>query len=112
MDGERMNPEDRLRRFWMAHGRSTGQLTVLSALCINPGVAWTPEQLCEWYGFKIGRAREILAEFSRCGVVRKLEGSEEKYVLDPRVTWAVHANRAKRPFVRSLVLNHTRPRVS
>lgn len=57
MDAElKIEPTERIRKFWTAHGRSVEVATVLVALRNNRTEAWTPEQLCVWYGVPLDRA--------------------------------------------------------
>ncbi len=87
MTGNDALPKDeRIRRFWTAHGRSQGHLAVLHAMCVQPGFSWTPEHLLIWYGIDLGRAQSILRELDRCGIARQVDGTRT-YRWQPRLDW-------------------------
>lgn len=99
-DAAVMTPIERARRFWTAHGRSTNHLTVLHAFCNNPTIEWTPEGICLWYGVRIDRAREIVGDFARCGIVRPVPGQGNRYRWNGAQDWAVPRSRAGQMIVR------------
>lgn len=90
-----MAPALRRRRFWRAHGRTFKHLAVLRVLTIHPTVTWSPGRLCAWYGFRIDSATELLREFASCGIVRKVEGLEERYVWNQELRWAIPMGMAR-----------------
>lgn len=82
-----MATDERIRRFWKAHGRSRDHLMVLHAMSTQPEFAWTPEHLLIWYGVDLGRARSIILELARCGIARQVEGTTRAYAWEPRLAW-------------------------
>lgn len=63
-----LDPGERARRFWAAHGRTVDELTILHAFCTDPDAAWTAEGL--WYGIRVDRARRFLSGLRSCGIVK------------------------------------------
>ncbi len=98
--GATIDPRERARRFWTAHGRSTTHLTVLHAFCNNPTIGWTPEGLCIWYGVRVDRARKVVGEFARCGIVKPLPGPGRLYRWNEAQDWAVPRDAAGRSILR------------
>lgn len=84
-----MTPIERTRRFWTAHGRSAEHLTVLHAFSNNPSIEWTPEGLSLWYGVRVDRARAIVGDFTRCGIVRAVPERAGRYRWNGAQDWAV-----------------------
>lgn len=78
-------PEERLRRFWQAHGRSRDHLTALHAMSTNPDFAWTPEHLLIWYGIDLARGRAILSELAECKITRPV--GRRAYAWAPQLAW-------------------------
>lgn len=89
MRSDAMTPIERAKRFWKAHGRTTDSLTVLHAFCNNPTTTWTPEGICVWYGVRVDRARAIVAELARCGIVEPVSGSARGHRWNAAHDWAV-----------------------
>lgn len=96
----RLQPEERIRRFWRAHVRSFGHLTLLLAFCNNPKVAWTPERLSSRYGLRIDRTRVITRELADCRILRPVEGEVEAYQWNPALAWVDPASRATQEVLR------------
>ncbi len=89
----RMTPIERIQRFWKAHARSHGHLTVLHALSNNPTLDWTPEALCVWYGIRVDRAREVLEEFEGCGIAERVGVDDDRVRWNRKLDWAVPPSR-------------------
>lgn len=100
MKGIAMTPVERARRFWTAHGRTADHLTSLHAFCINPTAAWTPEALCLWYGVRVDRARAIVEELARSGIVEPATGKGRGYRWNPAHDFAVPRSRSGRDVLR------------
>jgi hypothetical protein len=96
-----LDTEERIRRFRTAHARSYAHLTLLHAFCNNPELAWTPEDLSEWYGLRIDRKRAVARELSACGILRPAEGEGEEYRWNPAMAWVDPASRAGRDFIKT-----------
>lgn len=94
-----MQPLERTRRFWRAHGRSFDHLTLLHAFGNNPTIEWTPEGLCLWDGLRVDRAEHIIREFARSGIVERVPGRGERYRWNGSLDWAIARSPAQRRVV-------------
>lgn len=82
-----MPPEERVERFWTAHGRTAELATVLIAFRNNRTTPLTPEHLCIWYGVPVDQARSITRELQADGIFERADLSEEAYVWNPELDW-------------------------
>jgi hypothetical protein len=94
-----LNAEERIRRFWRAHARSYAHLTLLHAFCNNPGLAWSPEHLSDWYGLRIDQARAVARELAACGILWRVEEEREAYGWSPALAWVDPASPAGHDFI-------------
>ncbi len=58
------------------------QETVLDAFIRNPGLAWTPTGLCSWYRIRLDLVRAIVDELAEEGVICRVPGRPNSYVLN------------------------------
>jgi len=82
-----MESNERVRRFWNAHGTSATHLVVLHAFSSNPHLQRTPEGLSLWYGLPVNRVRELCVELAECGILGRTRGQTNVYEWNPTLDW-------------------------